>query len=397
MSKKHKDVLKSKDVHSLTLKVLCQLPLVARGTCVKITDLLNVLIFAAAFRISVNQACAELQNTPCASYVLKELANQLHDLEQQQIVLNQIFASKLPNSLRKKGKRIAIDLVEVPYHGKVKKEHEGEVRRSKAKSGTTHFFVYATAYVIQNGPRYTLAMIRVRAEDTMVKVLKQLLTQLKKLGIKVSLLLLDRGFYSVKVIRYLIRQKQPFIMPAIKRGKKPEQDGGPTRTYQLAALKSSGWYRYTLTRSTDGKVSFDVAVVCQNLSGSRKLYYRETLLYVTFRVKHHPLNWIKETYRKRFGIESSYRQLNQAKIKTSTCNPALRLLFVACAFILRNIWVWLHHQVIASPRQGARIRCESQLRFQRLMLWLLLEVSCQYGLVAERVVLHDIYEAFDDL
>lgn len=99
----------------------------------------------------------------------------------------------------------------------------------------------------------------------------------------------------------------------------------------------------------------------------------------------------------RFGIESSYRQLNQAKIKTSTRKDGQRLLFVACAFILRNIWVWLHHQVIASPRQGARARFESQLRFQRLTLWLQLEISCQYGLVAEIVVARNIYEAFDDL
>jgi putative transposase len=303
----------------------------------------------------------------------------------------------LPKQLKKKGRRIAIDLVDIPYHGTVKKEHEGEVRRSKAKSGTTHFFVYATAYVVYKGYRYTLAMIRVRAEETMVEVLKQLLALLKKLGIVVSLLLLDRGFYSVKVIRYLIRQKLPFIMPAIKRGKKPEKDGGPTGTYQFATLKSGGWYRYTLTSPTDGKVSFDVAVVCRNYNGSRKRQGRETFIYATFLVKRYSLNWVKETYRKRFGIESSYRQLNQAKIKTCTRNPALRLLFYAIALILRNIWVWLHHQVIAEPRQGTKVYFESQLRFQRLMLWLLLEVANQYGLICEIFVSHDIYDVFDDL
>lgn len=61
---------------------------------------------------------------------------------------------------------------------------------------------------------------------------------LKKIGVKISVLLLDRAFYNVKVIRYLKNRKQAFIMPAIKRG--ASQKGGPTGTQRLAALKKSG-------------------------------------------------------------------------------------------------------------------------------------------------------------
>ena len=387
--------LKSKDVHKLAINMLCRLPLVARGALVKVTDILNVVIFAAAFRTSINQASASLQDAPCASYVLRELANQLHSLDQQQQVVNQILSSNLPKRLRQKGHRIAIDLVEVPYHGTVAKEHEGEVRRSKAKSGTTHFFVYATAYVILKGNRYTLAMIRVPSTDSMLEVLKKLMALLKKESIKIDLLLLDRGFYSVKVIRYLKGRKQAFIMPAIKRGKNSEHDDGPTGTYRLAALKKSGWHRYTLTNAANEQVSFEVAVVCRNLNGRKKKHGREALIYVTFLVKHHSLDWIKQTYRQRFGIESSYRQLNQAKIKTTTRNPALRLLFYALALILRNIWVWLHTQVIASPRLGGRELHASQLCFQKLMLWLLFEIGSQYTLRTEIDVPIDILSIFD--
>jgi len=165
-------------------------------------------------------------------------------------------------------------------------------------------------------------------------------------------------------------------MPAIKRGKKADDNGGPTCTYKLAALKKSGWHRYTLTSSTDGQISFDVAVVCQNLKNNgHKKRGRDALIYVTFLVKNHSLDWIKQTYRQRFGIESSYRQLNQAKIKTTTRNPALRLLFYAIALILRNVWVWLTAKVIAIPRKGGRVFLPLQLCFQRLMLWLLNDES----------------------
>lgn len=180
-------------------------------------------------------------------------------------------------------------------------------------------------------------------------------------------------------------------MPAIKRGKKTDDNGGPTCTYKLAALKKSGWHRYTLTSSTDGEVSFDVAVVCKNLkSDSHKKKGRDTLIYVTFLVKHHSLNWIKQTYRQRFKIDSSYRQLHQARVKTTTRNPALRLLFYAIALILRNVWVWLHAQIIATPRQGGRTFNSELLCFQRLLLWLLFEIGSQYELVTEISVPLDI-------
>ena len=63
---------------------------------------------------------------------------------------------------------------------------------------------------------------------------------------------------------------------------------------------------------------------------------------------------VKDTYRQRFGIEASYRQLEQARIRTSTRDPLLRLLYVGVALILRNVWAWLHWEVLSRPRRGGR-------------------------------------------
>lgn len=118
---------------------------------------------------------------------------------------------------------------------------QDEVCRSKAKGGTTHFFTSATAYAVLQGRRYTLAICRVRAKQTMEHVVRPLLERLVILGIRLQLLLLDRGFYSVRVIGDLITAALPFIMPAVKRGKKPATPGGPTGTYALAAEKQGRW------------------------------------------------------------------------------------------------------------------------------------------------------------
>ena len=99
---------------------------------------------------------------------------------------------------------MAVDVVALPYHGTVDEAHQDEVCRSKAKGGTTHFFHLCHAYAVVRGRRYTLAMCRVRAKQRMDHVLRTLLARLVTLGMRIKLLLLDRGFYSVRVIQDLI-------------------------------------------------------------------------------------------------------------------------------------------------------------------------------------------------
>ncbi len=70
------------------------------------------------------------------------------------------------------------------------------------------------------------------------------------------------------------------------------------------------------------------------------------------------------------GIETSYRQLGEACIKTTTRNPTLRLLFVGIALLLRNVWVWVHWVYLATPRRGGRKLNLHTLRFRTLLTWL---------------------------
>ena len=389
--------LKSQDVYKLTISTLDTLPLNMPGA-IQSRDLLRVLVFAAAAKLSVHQACHQLERAPSGATVLGTLAHQLRDLDALEGHVNELLARLIPQGLGKRGRRVAIDLIALPYHGTVDEAHQDEVCRSKAKGGTTHFFTYATAYAVLRGRRYTLAVCRVRAKQTMDHVVRTLLARLGTLGIRLKLLLLDRGFYSVRVMRDLLTCGLPFIMPAVKRGKKPTTPGGPTGTYAMAAEKQGRWTSYTLSSPQEGQVDFDLAVVCHNTRGQRGRHQREALLYATWGVKHRPLSWIRATYRGRFGIESSYRQVHQARIRTSSRNPVLRLMFVGVALVLRNVWVWLHAEVIAVPRQGAKQLRLQSLRFARLLLWLLLEVAHHYRLLRNVPVYRDLYDraqAFD--
>ena len=65
-------------------------------------------------------------------------------------------------------------------------------------------------------------------------VVQRLRKQALSVGVKPRLLLLDRGFYSVDVIRYLQAARYPFLMPAVVRGRKPDHPRGPSGTRVFA-------------------------------------------------------------------------------------------------------------------------------------------------------------------
>jgi len=93
---------------------------------------------------------------------------------------NAALVAHLPPRIRGGWHKAAIDLTFIPYHGEAA-EDCNEIRRSQAKSGTTHFHCYATAYVIKKNERVTLALTYVQADDTLTEVLERLLARLNAL------------------------------------------------------------------------------------------------------------------------------------------------------------------------------------------------------------------------
>ena len=109
---------------------------------------------------------------------------------------------------------MAVDLTLLAYYG----EHDlddPQIYRSQAKRGTNSFFAYATVYLVLHGERFTLAVAPVTRSELLKQVLQELLAVVTKAGLKIGLLLLDRGFYSVEVIRYLQQARRPLLMPVV--------------------------------------------------------------------------------------------------------------------------------------------------------------------------------------
>ena len=98
--------------------------------------------------------------------------------------------------------------------------------------------------------------------DTSVAIITYLLAELSSLKIEVKKLYLDRGFFSTPVIRWLQALGIPFIMPAIRRGKQ----GG---IQQFLKGKKSYKTTYTMARSKDDLVTFNLWIICKYRKGQR--------------------------------------------------------------------------------------------------------------------------------
>ena len=103
--------------------------------------------------------------------------------------------------------------------------------------------------MVRKGRRFTIALTPVCRGESMENVLRRLLHQARAEGVKSRLLLLDRGFYSVAVIGYLKSARVAFLMPVIRRGRKPTGGKPATGTRAFAQWKKSGWSTHTLKTS----------------------------------------------------------------------------------------------------------------------------------------------------
>jgi putative transposase len=324
----------------------------SQNICVNSTDkfdknsLFQVLVRAASKHDTIENSCKELKQATCGNNIRYHL-KKIHDLIKLEKEINVALKQKIPLGLKNKSLNLAIDFNLIPYYGKTNEEEKPYICRSQAKNGTCSFYGYATLYVIKKGKRVTLAIRAIRRKETKVCILTHLLSELSSLNIRVEKLYLDREFFSIAIIRWLQTLDIPFIMPAVRRGKK----GG---IKQFMKGRKSYKTKYKMSKNKEDYVDCSLAIICKYKKGKRKQKGREYYVYVTHKIKTN-LQHIHKCYRERFGIESSYRMKNMCRIRTTSKKPTWRLLFVGISFLLINIWVNILWLKVSKPRKGGRL------------------------------------------
>jgi len=339
-----------------------ELPLEADGYTCSTDDLLNVLLGVAANRGTLEAVCRDLVNSPHPETIRTYLNAQLcvEDLPNLEQCLNRALAREVPRRVLRQARDIAIDLHDQPYYGK-QSQVAGLWVRGRARDGTTHFYRVATAYVMLNGLRVTLALHFVLPGEELVALLELLLKRVKIQGIRVDRLFLDKGFAGTAVIAALTRWGQPALIACPIRGK----TGG---TRALCQGRRSYRTAYTFNASTPNAFTANLAVCRAFTTAKRTKRLKRRVEWLIFILVHLDLSprQARRLYRRRFGIETSYRCARQVRGWTTSANPAYRFVLMALSFLLVNVWVllrWLFAQV---PRRGRRALDTAHFRLSRL-------------------------------
>ena len=354
-----------------------KLPLNAEGYKCTTDDLFKVLVGVAATKGTLEAVCADLVGTPdphtIRGYFNEQLGvEELPELAQQ---LNAALAAEVPRRARRHAQAVALDYHDRPYYGKGEQAQELWVR-GKAKDGTTRFYRVATAYLVLNGLRLTLALPFVLPDDDPVSVLDLLLQRVQVQGLRVSCLLLDKGFAGIAVMEYLTRQGQAALIACPIRG-----TTGGTR------VLCQGHKSYGATHTFKGPQGVECTaslLVCRVVTTARRtgrhVRQADWLVFVQIPLALSP-RYARHLYRSRFGIETRSRGEGQVRGWTTAKNPAYRFVLIALAFVLLNVWIhlrWLFTQV---PQRGGRWLDAPRFPLARFAKFLQRALEMWYGCV----------------
>jgi hypothetical protein len=330
------------------------------GTRVSVDALLRVILLTAALGSSVWAVVRRCAFGFSHETARRALDANLADLGSLADGLVDALHGFVPRAFRRRPKEIAIDRHDVPYYGRWPAPG---VLGGAPKAGTKHFHSYATAVAVHRGQRWCLGLVPLVTNDPTTAVLA-LLAQLQARAIPIRALIMDRGYCSGHVILALQERNVPFVVGMSRKG---------GRWDYLWALPSGQVVYHQWTTERGGRpVRVAMVRVGRRIRGR---WHREVYAFHGCGPRQAVNRWARARYyrqrmQRRFGIETSYRQLNQGKATTTTTDLRRRLLGVGVALLLRQVWVWVQRVRAGARTNWHRWRPAEALRLRVLLEWL---------------------------
>ena len=295
----------------------------------------DVILFAAMTRRTPESAVLILRDrgkrVPSADVVL----NRLRKMDGRDMValfkpcLERAFRAAKKRRLFVGRKRVAVDIHEKPFYGE--KDTDGVVG-GMARAGTTRFYAYITLEILHEGCRYTLAAIPV-TDKKQIPGLVDALIEYARMWVKISIVLLDRGFLNAGVIKVLEQRGLEWLMAA-KTSKKLRRHALQTRR---GGRRS---FTYIMNEGKPNEVAFTVFMVAKKAGKRRESVANEAGGYHYFatnrEVKY--FEYWADVYRKRWGIDTGYRVKKQFLFRTAVKTHCVRVFAFLLSVLLQNVW-----------------------------------------------------------
>jgi len=209
---------------------------------------------------------------------------------------------------------VAIDITDQLYYGD---KNDPMVVNTMPREGTSHAYRFATINVVVHGQRFTLLALPMDKSTTKAEIVEKLIEYAKK-KVHIGTVYVDRGFFSVQVISLLKRLGVKFLMPAIKNVKIKQL----AETHDAPAVLD-----YRMVGSY-----FKLAIV-------KGIEDTKCVFATNLDVDERNAQGLFNLYRKRWGIETSYRMKHVFRAKTTSKRYVVRLFYFSFSVCLYNLWV----------------------------------------------------------
>ena len=306
-------------------------------------DVVLVLLYMCKNGATANRAVTELSimfrddknvSIPTSQWLLGMISAM--DPDKMDALCRRMLEStikKEPSLEKKTGQMLAIDKHQIPFTGK-DRHNDNFVISGKPKGGTSQFETYATMQVVTEKQLPTIAVVRVIEDMSKIDFVRKLLSESKKLGLKKPLLLMDREFSSVDVMRFLDECGERFLMAVSK------TPGIKKAVSEFHSGKRKAISRYEM-RSNDGTTFRFWLVIKKRLRKKKGKRRWEYLTYATnverWYIKR-TMKDVPEEYKKRWRIENNFKSVEQMRARTCSRNHAIRVFMFFLSMIVCNLW-----------------------------------------------------------
>ncbi|WP_114579695.1 transposase [Saliphagus sp. LR7] len=220
---------------------------------------------------------------------------------------------------------VAIDLHEWRFYGSADTDH---VLTTYPDLGTTRAYCFATLCIVAPSVRFTLAVIPLDANGFRAKqeAVRSLIVEARQY-VSIRHVYLDRGFYQVHVVTELEQLEIDYIVRARpSKGMKDRLSAGAETVVDA--------YRMQRNRPPTAVADVTVFAVPHHTNEDDHVWFVTNL-----DVEPETARAYAAAFRRRWGIETSYRQIGDFLARTSSPTFSVRLFYFLFAVSLYNLWV----------------------------------------------------------
>ncbi|MHB1806500.1 MAG: transposase [Thermoplasmataceae archaeon] len=216
---------------------------------------------------------------------------------------------------------VAIDEHDHPYYGADSRYLIGV--GSKKFRGTDKAYRFATLESVKKGERFVLSVMRRDQLDGIdnSKEVRTLIEHAVYLGIKINIILMDRGYLDAGVMNGIDTMGMKYIVPARDNPKVLRLKKKDTNWSERKEVAKSNFVHVKYHK--DGKL-------------------HDFCFYTNIDVNEDNVENLAETYRERWSIETGYRMIRKFLARTTSKRNSIWLLYFYLAILLYNMWVLMN-------------------------------------------------------